>query len=1201
MPFALQLLGTAKATWDGKPLKFATAHTRALLAYVAIEPRQHERSTLAVLLWPEQPEAAARQNLRQTLLYLKQALRAVPQLERLLVITAYTVQFQAQAATVDVLQFRRCWAHCADQTPQTLAVNPSALDQLQQAAALYQGEFLQGFSLKQNHSFEDWLRYTREQLHRQALTILQTLTEYYALTGNYQQMQQMAARQLAMEPWLEEAHRQLMQALALSGQTAAALAHYAVCQRVLVDELGVPPGVETVALYDQIRAGKLPRVGIKQQEQFQAQAVHTATTSPHNLPAAASPFIGRDTELAELIALLQQSDIRLVTLLGPGGMGKTRLALEAAKLMMTTKRRYADGIFFVPLSSLHEPSAIASQVATTLKLPLSGDPRLFLLHTLQHKQMLLLLDNFEHLLPTALAATHDHADTMAVDLIADLLSNAPDVQILVTSRERLNLHSEHLYAISGLSFMAPSARGELSMRAIQETASETDAAADAMMNSAALRLFVQRARHNDASFQLDAAHLPAVLRICALVAGMPLGLEMAAAQAVDRPLAEIASELEKGLDVLSLTWHDLPPRQRSMRAVFEWSWRLLHEEERRVLRQLTVFRGGFTRAAAHAIVGATLSVLTQLVYKSLLYRTHIDTNEGRYDLHELLRQFAAPALAETVDERVAVERLHSAFYLDFTAKQEHRLARHEPGQAVVVIQHELDNVRKAWAWAAHHGDYARLTASAYSLWQFYLLTGLHAEGVSAFHLAVTGVQQALATSTASAIAIQEWQRLLSQLLGIQAHLLGVQGDYDEALTVAQAAITLGLTCGSHAGEVIGRMLNLQVFYHRGRLPETRAEAEQLWQCVTAHPFDEQPAEYVHDGAFTAQLYLGGVSGRVSDYAQARHHFTQALHLCQRLGKVRGTLHAQLNLANIERLVNNYDSAHSGYAQVLQTARQLNYRWGEGVVCSEFADVLRGQGEYRQALAMFERALVLLRAIHEPIRELYTAAGLSRLYSYLGNYQRAHELLTQAQALTAVTDLPHVHYSRWVAVAVFHYQTGDYSAALDAATHAQEAAAEDDSRLTMGIAAIYCGYALEALHEWRRAQVAYASAFDRFHQLALVPMLAEAHAGLARVALATNDLATAQHQVETILLLLADHKYVGLDEPFALYLTCYHVLAAAQDGRALSILQQGYRLLRLYAEKLADQELCRCFLEHVATHRELQQLYRLTEAEPMDRQ
>ena len=154
---------------------------------------------------------------------------------------------------------------------------------------------------------------------------------------------------------------------------------------------------------------------------------------------------------------------------------------------------------------------------------------------------------------------------------------------------------------------------------------------------------------------------------------------------------------------------------------------------------------------------------------------------------------------------------------------------------------------------------------------------------------------------------------------------------------------------------------------------------------------------------------------------------------------------------------------------------------------------------------------------------------------------------------------------------------------------------------MGIAAIYYGYALEALNEWQRARAAYASAFDRFQQLALVPMLAEAHAGLARVALATNDLATAQHQVEAILLQLADNKYVGLDEPFALYLTCYRVLAALQDGRAGAILQQGYRLLHQYAAKLGDQELCRCFLENVAIHRELQQLYRLTEGEPIDKQ
>jgi predicted ATPase len=300
--------------------------------------------------------------------------------------------------------------------------------------------------------------------------------------------------------------------------------------------------------------------------------------------------------------LLQQPETRLLTLVGPGGIGKTRLALAVARTILdsrflildsddsstpTTQLRgalrapkYEDGVFFVSLAPLTSATALAPTISSAIGLqPAGGDPRQELCDALGNKQMLLILDNIEHLLPEAPTTGQEGRGSEAIELVIQLLAWAPAVQLLVTSRQRLKLRGETLYAVPGLPF-SPQAT-----------------LADAT-TSAALRLFVQSAQRVAPHFALSAENLPALLRICSLVEGMPLGLEMAAAYIDQLQPAEIAQELEKNVDFLTAEWHDAPERQRSMRAVFDWSWRLLNESEQQVLRQLAAFRGGFTRDAA---------------------------------------------------------------------------------------------------------------------------------------------------------------------------------------------------------------------------------------------------------------------------------------------------------------------------------------------------------------------------------------------------------------------------------------------------------------------------------------------------------------------------------------------------------------------------------------------------------------------------
>jgi predicted ATPase/transcriptional regulator with XRE-family HTH domain len=694
-----------------------------------------------------------------------------------------------------------------------------------------------------------------------------------------------------------------------------------------------------------------------------------------NLPKPPTTLVGRAAELDELARLLNEPDCRLVTVSGPGGIGKTRLAIEATARQASA---FEDGVAFVALAPVSGPDVIAPAIADALGFNLYGptNPDAQLIDFLREKALLVLLDNFEHLLDGA-------------PFLVELLQRAPRVKLLVTSRERLNLQGEWVMELQGL----PLPRNPDGGKAGEQLAGFDD--------SAAVALFLQTARRSFAGFALAPADRPAVARICRLVEGMPLGIELAAAWVRVLPLNEIAHEIARTLDFLAASARDRPARHRSLRAVFEHSWNLLTDEEQIVMRRLSVFRGGFSRAAAESVCTelriendelrttarqpilnsqfSILNLLSSLVDKSLLRRS----GAGRYDMHELVRQYAAAHLELAADEYAATRDRHAGFYLHLLWQRENDLKRARQKTVLDEMAAEIDNLRLAWDWAVTHARLADLRRAVRSISWFYELRSWFQEGESM----LARTCETLRGGRELAGLAPERALLVGQLMTFEGWFRFRQGHYVPARKLLDQAVALvrplgdttaladALTCQGVALNLMGEYLPARAVLLEG-LALGRALGDN-WSIILCLGT------------------LGMVAYGLGEYAESELLCRESLAVSLSTGSVRAVVFSISALMLTTLAQERYEEAQALVRASFATSSAIGDYWGIGSALLQLGRVAFVQGEYDEARYLYRESYATFREIGDRWSMARALTGLAETSAALSDRPAAIQVFRDA--------------------------------------------------------------------------------------------------------------------------------------------------------------------------------------------------------------
>jgi predicted ATPase/DNA-binding SARP family transcriptional activator len=987
LPLVVTLFGPSEVWVDGSPLpRLRSRKGHWLLALLTLRHGcDVERAWLAGMLWPDNPEPQALASLRKSLNDLRGALGR--EADRLCSPTPHSLRLELAGAAADVVTFDAAIAR---------GDGPS----LEQAVALYRGPLLEGCA-------EEWAFQERQVREQAYLGALETLAAQAMACGDAAAAERHLRRAVAVDPLRESAQRALMQTLAAGGNYAAAAQTYRELRLRLHHDLNAEPDPETTALFSELRAEARNRA---------ARTLHTGTRPPapgrtlpsapprHHLPQPLTHLVGREKELREIKACLATA--RLVTLTGPGGVGKTRLAIQVAGELAED---YQDGICFVDLGALVDPALVLQAVASELGLrEESGRPLTAILHDfLCAKQLLLVLDNFEQVLA-------------AGPRVAELVAAAPRLKVLVTSRAVLRLRGEHRFPVPPLALPDPKRLPRLEL----------------LSHFPAVALFIQRAVAASPEFAVTDRNARAIAEICNRLDGLPLAIELAAARIRLLPPQAMLGRFERRLPLLTGGARDLPARQQTLQATMDWSYDLLSEAERRLLRRLSLFAGGFTLEAAEAIcpgeaveADEVLDLLGQLVDKSLVL---VEEGEGeaRYRLLETIRQYGAEKLRES-GEGSDLRTRHRDWFLHLVERAELAMKGPDQREWLDRLETEHDNLRAALTWSLENGEAPACLRLGGSLGRFWAVRGYLAEGRErlAQVLALARARHAEREPECSAL----WAKAL-RMAGVLARgqgdygaaraffeeSLSIQRELDDKLGIAVSLNSLGSVTHAQGNYEAARSFYEESLSIRRGLGDGQGIADSLNNLglVAQNQGDYEAARSLYEQSLAIKRELrdeGGIAALLNnlaeaawyqgDYTSSRSLLEKSVPIWQRLGYKHGLAHSLNGLGNVAFGQGDYCEARTHYEESLAILRELGNRPGVAELLCNLAGVAWHEGDEGAARSLYAESLAMWRELGDKRGIVGCLQGFGAAASVQRQPVRAARLFGAAAALRDALHVP----------------------------------------------------------------------------------------------------------------------------------------------------------------------------------------------------
>ncbi len=837
---------------------------------------------------------------------------------------------------------------------------------------------------------------------------------------------------------------------------------------------------------------------------------------PNNLPLPGNgsnqtEFIGREDYLQkikqELTAATYGSGAgRLVTLVGPGGIGKTRLSLQAGAELL---QHFRDGVYFVPLVGVLNPSEIVPAIGEVLQLRLTGDRRVMqeqLFKHLQNLRCLLILDNFEQLLDGA-------------GILAGLLDQAPQVRLLVTSREPLKLQIEAGFWLEGLSF-------------------PTSVEAENFDSYGAVRLFVQKVRQPLAETSLPELDRVWLLKLCRLVEGIPLGLELAATWLRSFSLPQIVKELEQNSGFTSFPENEnapgeapaarLPQRHQRLEAVINWFWARLSRSEQRLVEGLSVFRGGFRNEAARKVVGASPFFLDSLIAKSFL---SVSLN-GRYEMHELLRQYAGAKLAKTSREEGRASLRYARYYASFLQKRESDLENGRP-DVLEEVSAELENIRNAWKWLVDNNRLELISRCVRGLSFFYQYKGFFGEGEDALNTALERLRRLHARSEPAASAGTENITDLHKVTRVYPL------ETDSELGLLPAGPEEGLN-RKLVEDALGRVL-IEI----GAFLREHSSFEQLCQygaeAVTLARANRQRGL---EGAALARMGSGLLwQGK---HPAARAHLEGGLRLAREAGIPLVQADCLRQLGILSDVEEDYAASVIYSEKGLVIYRQLGNRLWESASLSNIGEAYFQQGCYKEAENYLRAAFTLSKQINFVQIQTLSSLNLGKTFTLRGDYAAGTQYLVQGLEIARRINNSRMEAECLCAYSLLAHFKGENALAVEYGQQALNITRDQGNREYEGYALTYLGHAWAGLDRWDEARQFYQAAYELRTGLHQYAKSLDALAGLAVCAQTAGNLPLARSYAGQILDFLADKnwKLNGIVDALWVYETCQEILEDA---------------------------------------------------------